>query len=187
MTGANQDRLLFYFAPASQLPRLTSERLIPTDTSIAGGLFGLVGRRGGLVWLSDSAELLREQARGVAQVRPGVRGPAAELVRVTAAVPDAQYWPRWARRHLVGRRRRRRIDALAGGSSGRWWVAARPVPATAWLRIDTAAGVQLWPESDREAVASRQLFVPSAFRRADVDWPSRTPPRSVARHRPKPG
>lgn len=182
--GGNQDRLLFYFTDAAELPRLLRARALPTDEPMAGALRGLVTRRGrGLVWFSDSADLLPEQARGAAEVRPGVRGHADQLVRITTVVSGAQYWPRWARRHLIGRRRRRRIDAAAAGSSGRWWVAGYPVPAAAWLRIDTATGKTLWPETEQQPVGT--ALVPSAYRRSGVDWPT-SASLDVARHRPRP-
>jgi hypothetical protein len=173
--GGNQDRLLFYFTDAAELPSLLRARVLSADEPMAGALRGLVtSRGGGLVWFSDS---------GAADVRPGVRGRADQLVRITTVVAGAQYWPRWARRHLVGRRRRRRIDASAGGSSGRWWVAARPVPAAAWLRIDTAAGKTLWPETEHRPVGTG--LVPSAYRRSGVDWPA-SATFHVPRHRPRP-
>jgi hypothetical protein len=192
MTGAaaGHDRLLFYFARASELPSLVDNAKLSPDAWTSGGVLALVTARHrfGVLWLTDSAELLPEQARGTADVRPGVRAPAGELIRITAAVSGAQYWPRWARRHLVGRRRRRLIDTAAGGSSGRWWIVTDPVPATAWLRIDTATGDNLWPQPQQQAIgaaaaAARSLTL-SAYRRADVDWPTSTTPHR--RHRPRP-
>src|SRR5438552_557062 len=103
MTGVvNQGRLLFYFTTTAQLPRLMETGQLPTDASITGLLTRLVPvrSRAGLVWLTDNAELLPEQARGAAQVRPGLRARADGLIRVTAAVSGAHYWPSWARRHL---------------------------------------------------------------------------------------
>jgi hypothetical protein len=185
MTGAAEhDRVLFHFTASAELPRLLRELELPSDDSVTRGLAGLLtGRgRGGLVWLTDSADLLLAQSRGMADVRPGLRRPAGELVRVTVAVADAQYWPHWARRHAVGRRLRRRIDAGAGGSSGRWWVVARTVPSAEWLRLDAVGGTRLWPDS--HGPARPQLLVPSVYRRAEVDWPTRA--RAGGVHRPPP-
>lgn len=176
---AGRDRLLFYYTLASKLPALVEDEQLPTDPSLTRGLTGFVTGRGrlGLVWLSDNADLLPEQLRGTAQVRPGVRGRAGEMVRVTVAVSGAQRWPSWARRHRVSRSRVDSIDDAAGGSSGRWWVLPRPIPTSAWVRIDTATGENLWPVPQQreigQAASNSSALMSSVYRRADENWPTR--------------
>lgn len=186
--GSDRQRLLYHFATLSEVRAIIAGRVVPTDAAISLGPIARVTARkpDGLVWLSDSAELLPDQARGAAAVRPGVRAPAGALARITVSVPDAHYWPQWARRHGIGRNRQRMIDRAAGGLSGRLWIVARPIPSAEWLRVDTMAGARLWPAPERQAEgqgAALRVPVLSAYRRAGVDWPAQ-PPR--ASHGPRP-
>jgi hypothetical protein len=132
----NHSRLLYYYAPAAELPAIVAAGRVPADAPAPlRWPFRLLRRNRGLVWLSDLAELAPAQAAGQSTVRPGVRGSADSLARVTVSVPDAQYWPRWAERYGVSARRQAEIDREAGGLSGRWWVVSRAIPESEWLSV----------------------------------------------------
>jgi hypothetical protein len=187
--GADRQRLLYYFTSVSDVPAIIAGRVVPTDAAIKlGPIARVTARRAdGLVWLTDCADLLPDQARGAAAVRPGLRAVAGGLARVTVSVPDAHYWPQWARRHGIGRDRQRRIDRAAGGLSGRWWIVARPIPTAEWLRIESVAGARMWPAPEREANAGApRVPALSAYRRAGVDWPGHTPQPVGDARRPQP-
>jgi hypothetical protein len=173
---AERQRLLYYFTSVPDLNAILRSRAIlgmPVDT--LGALPRLrVSRRSSLVWLNEAAELHPEQARGGAAIRPGFIAGSDDLVRVTVAVVDAQYWPRWARSHWVSRRRRRALDAAAGGLSGTWWLVPHEITPGQWLRIDRIRGGRIWPMSGRHSAEQPPAAaVPSltAFRRPSVDWP----------------
>jgi len=132
----NHSRLLYYYVPAVQLPEILAAGRVPADAPAPlRWPFGVLRRNRGLVWLSDLAELAPAQANGQSTVRPGVRGSAGSLARVTVSVPDAQYWPRWADRYGVSARRQAEIDRDAGGLSGRWWVVSRAIPTSEWIAV----------------------------------------------------
>lgn len=143
MSDENRDRLLYHFTTAQNLARILDSATI----TVSGKPIAAGWRRRGtpVVWLSDDAEAAHGVDRGLDQERSSDFSGEIPSVRITVAISDAQRWSQWATRHRVSKKTRRRLDAAGGGQSGRWWIVARPIPATEWLRVeDLRTGRTLW-------------------------------------------
>ena len=150
----NRRRLLYYFAPLSEMSAILRHERLDLDDVV---LRGRARRRAPLVlWLTDLADPQLEHRSGEAVLRPGLNAPIDYLARVMVSVSDAQHWLQWASRHGINKRTVATLDDEAGGLSGRWWVVSRTIPATEWVRVDSLrTGARIWPEPVPEEASLR--------------------------------
>jgi hypothetical protein len=143
----NRARLLYFFTTAERLPEI----LESAEISVSSTPIVATWRRRGIrvVWLTDDEEAASGVDRGTEREPSSDFSSAPPSARITVAVSDAQRWSQWAPRHKVSKKARRRLDAAGGGQGGRWWIVARPIPSSEWLRVqDLLTGEMLWPELD---------------------------------------
>ena len=152
----NRHRLLYYFAPLSEISAVLREQRLDVDEYVLRSR--AMRRAPRVVWLTDLADPQLEHHSGAATLRPGLHAPTDQLARLMVSVSDAQHWPQWASRHGVSKRTVATLDDEAGGLSGRWWVVSRILPATQWVRVDSLrTGARIWPEPAPEEGALRPV------------------------------
>lgn len=145
MSDENRARLLYYFTPVVEFARIADEAQISVDSTAIVAGWGR--RRIRVVWLTDDPHAEGGVDGGFGPARSSDFRAEQPSARITVAVSDAQRWSMWAQRHRVSRKTRRRLDDAVGGTSGRWWVVARSIPAAEWLRADDVrTGDALWTQ-----------------------------------------